>query len=107
MYNEYKYILIEEYNYLVGYLVTREEWESYTATATTEDLNTVVAIYDLKAHGKTYPEKKAHIEGIAIDYSNADNGNLGLDDLNIMYNFFEDYGRRYGLLTDFRENAII
>lgn len=107
MKNNYKYILIEENCYLVGYILTAEEWERYTAEATTEELNEVVAIYTLQAHGKTYAERKANLEAIAIDYSHADNGNNGLADLNIMYNFFEDYGRRYGLLTDFRENAII
>lgn len=107
MKNNYKYILIEENCYLVGYVLTAEEWERYTAEATTEELNEVVAIYDLKTHGKTYAERKANLEALAIDYSHADNGNNGLDDLNIMYNFFEDYGKRYGLLTDFRENAII
>ena len=107
MYNNYKYILIEDKNTLAGYLLTNEEWSNYIATATTDDLNSVIAIYNLQAHGKTYAERKASVETLAIEYSNADNGNNSLDDLIIMYNFFEDYGKRYGLVEEFRENAII
>lgn len=107
MYNNYKYILIEDNNTLAGYVLTNEEWNNYIATATADDLNNVIAIYNLQAHGKTYAEKKASIKGLAIDYSNADNSNNGLDDFNIMYNFFEDYSKRYGLVEEFRENAII
>lgn len=107
MYNNYKYILIEDNNTLAGYLLTNEEWSNYIATATADDLNNVIAIYNLQAHGKTYAERKASIETLAIDFSHADNGNNGLDDLNTMYNFFEYYGKRYGLVEEFRENAII
>ena len=104
--NNIIYVLIEEVNTLTGYIVTREEFTAWKEE-NSERLEDIVQEYELKAKGDTYQDKKAYIEGIAIDYSHADNGNNGLGELCYIYNFFEVNGRRYGLLTDFRENAII
>lgn len=61
-----------------------------------------------KVSGKTYAERKADIEAKAIDWSN----NLGeypawsYGELADIQEFFEKNGKRYGLLREFRENAI-
>lgn len=104
--NNIIYVLMEEVNTLTGYIVTREEFTTWKKE-NPENIADIVQVYELKAKGDTYKDKKAYIEAVAIDYSHADNGNNNLDDLCYIYNFFEVNGRRFGLLTDFRENAII
>lgn len=57
--------------------------------------------------GKTYQEKKRHLENKAIEYSNI----MPLLDLSYyelaeIQNYFYKYGKKYGLLKEFRENGI-
>lgn len=66
----------------------------------------VEIITDFRLHGKTYAERKAEAHEIAVDFSY--NFPVGcywsqVADLN---EIFEKWGRRYGLLEEFRENAI-
>lgn len=56
---------------------------------------------------KTYEEKKEALREFAVEWS------LGFSDVNYSWgdladwqDFFTEYGRRYGLLREFRENAI-
>ncbi len=56
--------------------------------------------------GKTYQEKKSYIESAAIDLSNNRVGGLYWSEELDLQDYFEYYGGRYGLLTDFHENAI-
>ena len=59
--------------------------------------------------GKNYQERKQYLEELAIDYSNAwyDMDSLSYGEFAIITDFFERNGKRYGLLTEFKENAII
>ena len=56
----------------------------------------------------TYAEKKAQIREQAIDWQ-ADfcNHNYSYGELHYFQCYFEKMGRRYGLIKEFRENAII
>ena len=66
-----------------------------------------VFIMDFVIHGKTYRERKASLEVKAIDYSNFRYcDGLYMSDIIAISNYFERNGKRYGLLTDFHENAI-
>ena len=60
------------------------------------------------AHGKTYQERKASIQDQAIEYSYLQ-GNVVMYQSDALYigDYFEHYGRRYGLTEEFRENGII
>ena len=59
--------------------------------------------------GKTYEEKKAALAGVAFEFSTASKEeihDLSMNELNIIFGWFERNGKRYGLLNEFRENAI-
>lgn len=57
----------------------------------------------------TYAQKKIVIRQMAIDYQTrfADGETFYLSDIAKWTEFFMKYGKRYGLLTEFRENGII
>lgn len=55
-----------------------------------------------------YAEKKEQIRQEAIDWQNDFcNHNYSYGELAFYSDYFEKLGRRYGLLKEFRENAII
>lgn len=57
---------------------------------------------------KTYTERKEQARNLAIEWQ-ADfvNHNYSWQGLSIAQEYFEKIGKRYGLLTEFRENGII
>ena len=57
--------------------------------------------------GKTYEEKKNSLRDMAINFQ-VMAGETGLSWGELLYfqNLFEKYGKRYGLLKEFRENLI-
>ena len=69
---------------------------------------TVIETLEFKINGKTYGERKADLERKAIQYSYlCSEWACSYGELFLVNDFFEKYGKRYGLLTDFRENGII
>ena len=62
---------------------------------------------ELKAHGKTYAERKESIRNIALAYSYGEYPDLSYYDLSVLQDFFTKYGKRYGLLDEFRTEEII
>lgn len=66
----------------------------------------VNAIIDFKIQGRTYAEKKEHCRNLAIEFQYANDGGLSYGELADIQNFFEVNGKRYGLIQEFRENAI-
>lgn len=56
--------------------------------------------------GKTYAEKKEEVRQKAIDYQRIDEGGLSYGELALICEYFETYGKRYGLLREFSENGI-
>lgn len=63
-------------------------------------------LMDFKIKGKTYNEKKESLRNIAIDYQRNDIGGLSYYEYTLINDFFETNGKRYGLLTEFKENCI-
>ena len=62
---------------------------------------------ELKVSGKTYSERKNDLQEKAIEYSHImDYLDISIFDLLDISNFFEKNGKRYGLLSEFKENAI-
>lgn len=97
IYNEtYSYIY---YKNKYGY----EQWFKDTCNMNVSDIE----ILDLSVKGKTYAEKKAYAEELAKDYQyNFACLNWSYGELYEIGNFFETIGKRYGLLKEFKENAI-
>lgn len=55
----------------------------------------------------TYSEKKNALRNFAIDWQHfASETDYSYSDLFEWQNFFETYGKKYGLLREFRENGI-
>lgn len=64
-------------------------------------------VLDLKVSGKTYKEKQNYLRDLAINYQyNFAPLSWSYGELVEICDFFEKNGRRYGLLKEFRENAI-
>lgn len=66
----------------------------------------VNAIIDFKIQGRTYAEKKEYLRNLAIGFQSANDCDLSYGELADIQNFFEVNGKRYGLIQEFRENAI-
>lgn len=82
-----------------------ESWEDfYKVTFSPEIVARDIMV--LKVTGKTYQERKASLQELAIEYSNTCYPDLSWGELATVNSFFETYGRRYGLLRKFKENAI-
>lgn len=91
----------------------RESWIYYNNEAFYNDTFSpeckIIFTLDLsKAKGKTYAEKKAYIEEQAIDYSNnmSEIYPISYGELSEIEEYFSRYGKRYGLLREFKVNAI-
>ncbi len=55
----------------------------------------------------TYIDKKAEVRQEAIDWQTTwENNNYSLGEIVVFQEHFEKLGKRYGLLKEFRENAI-
>jgi len=65
-----------------------------------------ICIIELGRVKGNYQDKKAAIEDKAIEYSNNQAGGLSYGEIADIQGYFETYGKRYGLLREFRENAI-
>lgn len=70
-----------------------------------------LCIFDLdRVPGKTYTAKKEFVRDKAIEFQMIDSeisgGGLSMGEYADISDFFEKYGRKYGLLREFRENAI-
>ena len=66
----------------------------------------VECIIEFTIHGKTYAEKKNNLREIAIDYSNNRADGLYMSDFIAIENWFFKNGKKYGLIKEFKENAI-
>lgn len=81
-------------------------WPEYHAATFTPDIEIISTIELGRAKGKTYQERKTCIEDKAIEYSNNQYPGLSWGELFEIESYFRSYGKRYGLLSEFRENAI-
>ena len=66
-----------------------------------------IACFELSVSGRTYNERKDNLRDKTIDYSICEKGDMYASELGEIYNFFETFGKRYGLTKEFRENCII
>lgn len=80
-------------------------WDEYHAETFSPETK-VFSLFSLTVHGKTYAERKACAEHIAKEFSYFDCDGLSWYDIHVLYYYFEKIGKRYGLLSAFRENGI-
>ena len=66
----------------------------------------ILAVIGLRLSGKTYQERKAAARSLAIEYSLSIYPGLSWGESARVSTYFENIGKRYGLLKEFRENAI-
>lgn len=65
-------------------------------------------VLERAARPRTYAEKKDALRSFAIDWQHATGDfDMSMSDVIDWCEFFEEYGRKYGLIREFRENAII
>lgn len=77
----------------------------YTQTGNTSFM--VQGLREWNGNRKTYEGKKELLRAVAIEWqSDFSNRNYSYGELTEWQGFFEEYGRRFGLLAEFRENAI-
>lgn len=66
-----------------------------------------IEILDFKISGKNYQERKASLEDLAKEWQNNFSSlSWSYGELAEIDNYFYENGKRYGLLKEFRENAI-
>ena len=68
-----------------------------------------IKIIPFKVKGENYRQRQNNLQETAIDFQFIDcdcDINLSMDELCEIGEWFEKMGRRYGLLQEFRENAI-
>lgn len=66
-----------------------------------------IEVLDFKISGKTYRERQASLEDLAIEYSNHfAQYSWSYGELAEIGSFFEKAAKRYGLLKEFKENGI-
>lgn len=83
-------------------------YKGFSKNYDTTGLN-ILHLIDFTVNGTTYAEKQESLRSKAIDFQYADSemsGGLSMGEYADVSNWFESNGRRYGLLTEFRENAI-
>ena len=66
----------------------------------------VIQFIEFITHGKNYRERKNSLEEIAVEFSHNAVCGLSYGELSHIQILFETMGKRYGLLREFRENAI-
>lgn len=67
---------------------------------------TVICFIPFIVKGRTYAERKDAARQLAIDFQAAEMPGLSWGEVADIQSYFEKIGSRYGLLTEFRENAI-
>ena len=67
----------------------------------------IVTVIRFQLHGSTYSERKESLRDLAIECSNSEIADLSYSEECDIYWYFLENGKRYGLLKEFRENAII
>ena len=81
---------------------------SYKTAAAEIGENNILFYIPLTVSGKTYQERKNDLRDKAIEYQQTwyDFCGFSYGEIGDIQAFFENNGRKYGLLNEFRENAI-
>lgn len=82
---------------------------SYKTAAAEIGENNILLYIPLTVSGKTYLDRKNDLRNKAIEWSNTQGeyGAWSYGELSIINDYFEYYGRKYGLTKEFEVNGII
>ena len=84
-------------------------WEALHAD-TFRPNSEVLFVLPFEIHGKSYRERKESLYNLAVDFQHNNDGGtdvtLSCGEIGYIRSFFEINGKKYGLLREFRENAI-
>lgn len=83
-----------------------DTWHEYHAATFPPDC-IISAVIPLTIHGSTYAERRESLRNMAQDIQTADNGGMSYGEVATLNDYFTRQARRYGLLTEFRDNGII
>ena len=87
-----------------------EEWQGLHSDLFNPSTE-LVGCVEFKTHGKTYKERKESARDIARTFQGLDSdfsgAGLSWGEYATIGAYFEEVGKRYGLLKEFKENAII
>ena len=81
------------------------DFQDYVRDTFSPEVETMVII-PFTVHGSNYRERRENVRNTAIEFSHAEDGGLSYGELAAIGGWFEKIGKRYGLLKEFRENAI-
>ena len=84
------------------------DFQDYVRDTFSPEVETL-EIIPFTVHGANYAERQNSVRETAIEYQAANydvNYDLSMGELWHIGNWFEKMGKRYGLLKEFRENAI-
>lgn len=82
-------------------------WDEFHRETFSPERRPVAVLTINHSHGNSYHERKANAHNLAVQYSNHIAPGLSMLELSIISSCFETLARRYGLVKEFRENAII
>ena len=86
--------------------VLYDDFQDYISDTFSPAVETMVII-PFTVHGSNYAERRENVRGTAMEFQTAnDCDGLYMSDMAQIYGWFEKMGKRYGLLKEFRENAI-
>lgn len=80
-------------------------WDEYHADTFSPEVEPLELI-DFAVKGKNYRERQSSVGTTARDFQAADIGGLFMSDYARIGDWFTTQGKRYGLIKEFRENAV-
>lgn len=83
-----------------------DTWPEYHA-ATFSPSCSISAVIPLEIHGSTYAQRRDSLRDTAQAIQAADNGGMSYGELAALGDWLTRQARRYRLLNEFRDNAII
>jgi len=81
-------------------------WPEYHAATFSPDC-AISACIPLQLHGSTYAQRRDSLRDTAQAIQTADNGGMSWAEVAALGDWLTRQARRYGLLTEFRDNGII
>lgn len=65
-----------------------------------------ITIIPFESHGKSYADRRESVRNTTVEWSNCEEWPLSWSEVHTVTDWFYRMGKRYGLLTEFRENGL-
>lgn len=66
-----------------------------------------ITVIPFETHGESYADRRESVRKTAVEWSNCEAWPLSWCEMQTVADWFYRMGKRYGLLTEFRENGLI